>query len=376
MAMNIFLPVLPMIGADLGVSDAVAQYVLTVFLAATALAQLFIGPLSDRYGRRPVLLGSVIIYFFSTVLCVFAPTIELLLIGRVLQASTAATMVLSRAIIRDMFDRAKAASMIGYVTMAMALMPMIAPSIGGFVGEWYGWRAPFVVLLAISVGLFALIYLDLGETHTPNNNTLREQMGDYWSLLKEPMIWGYFGSASLASGAYFAFIGGAPFVALKLLNMTPSALGLYMGLVAVGYMFGNFLTGRYSERLGIEPMMFYGGIVASVGVAVALALMTFLEPHPTFLFVPMLAVGMGNGMALPNANAGAISVRPDLAGSASGIGGFLQIGGGALLAIASGTLISVENRAMPLYLIMFFSSLAAAVISYVLFKRMQHVSTV
>ena len=142
--------------------------------------------------------------------------------------------------------------------------------------------------------------------------------------------------------------------------MSPSNLGFYFGFVAFGYMTGNFCSGRFSERVGIEPMMFYGGLIACAGVSIALYLMTNFPPRAEYLFLPMMLVGMGNGMTLPNANAGAVSVRPELAASASGASGFLAIGGGAALASLSGTLITVENQALPLYLIMFVSSFAGA----------------
>ncbi len=368
-AMNIFIPVMPMLGQDLGVSDATAQYVLTLFLATTAISQLFLGPLADRFGRRPVLLVCIAIFVLSSLICVFATSIEMLLIGRVIQAATAATMTLSRAIVRDLYSRERAASMIGYVTMAMAVMPMIAPTIGGWVGEIYGWRAPFAILVVGGIALFILIWFDLGETHTPREESWGDQLRDYLSLLREPEIWGYFLCATAASGAYFAFLGGAPFVGQNIVGMTPSALGLYFALVAIGYIAGNFIAGRYSSRIGIEPMMLYGGLVACVGVSLALCLMTSFPPHAFYLFGPMLFVGLGNGMVLPNAGAGAVSVRPDLAGSASGLAGFVQLGGGAALAVLSGNLITVENQAIPLYAIMFITSFVGALVAYWMYVR-------
>jgi len=367
MAMNIFLPVLPLIAQDLHVSDADSQYVLTLFLGMTAIAQLFIGPLADRFGRRPVLLTTQSIFVAATLVCILAQNIETLLIGRALQASSAASIALSRAIVRDLFDRSKAASMIGYVTMAMAVIPMVSPTIGGYAGEAFGWRGPFVILFISGVLLWFLLYVDLGETHSSGASSLRQQMQSYGQLLREPIVWGYFTTATLVSGAYFAFLGGAPFVGQKMIGMSPSQLGMYFAIVAIGYIFGNFLSGRYSQRIGIEPMMAYGGFVAAIGAGIALFLMYRFEPQAGYLFYPMILVGMGNGMALPNANAGAISVRPDLAGSASGLGGSLQIGGGAALAVLSGELISIENQALPLYIIMFVSSAAGALIAGLLF---------
>lgn len=372
MAMNVFLPMLPAIARELETTPAMAQYVLTLFLAATGVAQLFIGPLADRYGRRPVLLVAMAIFVLATVICVMAESIEMLLFGRVLQASTAASMVLTRAIIRDLYERSKAASMMGYVTMAMALLPMIAPSIGGFLGEQFGWRGPFYFLLIIGVAIIILIWADLGETHTPVRNSAGEQFADYLALLREPKVWGYIGCATFGSGAYFAFLGGAPFIGDVVLNLTPTALGLYFAYVAIGYMIGNFLSGRFSQSVGVEPMMLYGGLVSSIGVAAAIFFMSLFTPRAEYLFLPMALVGLGNGMTLPNANVGAVSVRPELAGSTSGLAGFLQIGGGAALAALSGVLISKENAGMPLYLIMLFSSVAAAAVAWVMYRQAQN----
>ena len=369
MAVNIFLPMLPQIGAELNTTPAITQYVLTLFLASTAVAQLFIGPMADRYGRRPVLLVTSFIFVIATLICIFANSIEILLIGRVLQASSAAYIALSRAIVRDMFDRSKSASIIGYVTMAMAIIPMVSPTLGGLVGEVYGWRGPFVVLLLVGFGIFILIYFDLGETFTPKKSSISNQMRNYFSLLKEPSFWGYSLCATTSAGAYFAFLGGAPFVGTEIIGMSPSTLGLYFAFVGIGYMAGNFLSGRFSERIGIEPMMISGGIICCIGVALALFLMSNYEPRAGYLFYPMMLVGMGNGMTLPNAAAGAISVRPELAGSASGFGGFLQLGGGAAIAALSGSLISAENQALPLYVLMFMTSFAGAIIALIMFLK-------
>ena len=375
MAMNIFLPVLPEIGRSLGTSQANAQYVLTIFLLATAFIQLIVGPLADRFGRRPVLLATSTVFIIGTLICIFATRIEVLLLGRVLQASSAACMALSRAIIRDLFDRSKAASMIGYVTMAMALLPMVTPMMGGYVGEEYGWRATFIVLLVVGILIQILIYLDLGETHQPVKSPVSKQISDYLSLLKMPEIWGYFMCATLASGAYFAFLGGAPFVGQQIIGLTPSVLGMYFGLLALGYMAGNFISGRFSERIGIEPMMFLGSVFCTIGTGIIIVLMSNFSPIAGYLFVPMVLVGFGNGMTLPNANAGAVSVRPELAGSASGLGGFLQIGGGAALAILAGNLITIENLAMPLYYIMFVTSLGGCIIAAWMHWRTKQLSS-
>ncbi len=369
MAMNMVLPVLPEMARDLNASPAAIQLVLTVFLFATGAAALVVGPLADRYGRRPVLLVTSVIYLAATTLAWFAPNLEILLLARLLQASTAASMSISRAIIRDLFDRSKAASMIGYMTMAMTVMPMVSPTIGGVLGEAYGWRSIFLLLDVIALGVLLLIWFQVGETHKPVKVSVSAQARDYAALLREPVFWGYITCAAAASGAYFAFLGGAPFVGDRIIGMTPSVLGLHFAFVAIGYMAGNFISGRYSQSVGIERMMVFGGLVGALGVAIALGLMSMFEPKAGYLFYPMMLVGVGNGMVLPNSTAGALSVRPDLAGSASGIAGFVQIGAGAALATLSGTLISVENGAMPLYVIMFSTSVVGALVAWFMYRR-------
>ncbi len=370
-AMNIFLPVLPQIRADMNVSLATAQYVLTLFLAATAFAQLFIGPMADKFGRRPVLLTTLAIFNVATLICVFATSIEMLLFGRVLQATIAASIALSRAIVRDLYDRSKAASMIGYVTMAMSVVPMVTPLVGGFVGEIFNWRATFVVLLVIGLAMLVLVYVDLGETHTPKKGNDGQQFTNYLKLLGQKEIWGYISSATFASGAYFAFLGAAPFIAQEVLGLTPSETGFYFIFLAIGYMFGNFLSGRYSERVGIERMMVLGCLVCTFGAVLTLVMMSNFAPRAEYLFLPMIFVGTGNGMTLPNANAGIVSVNPDLAGSASGLAGFMQIGGGAALAALSGALITTTNEGIPLYYIMFGTSLLGMVSAYIMYRRAQ-----
>lgn len=369
MAMNVFLPVLPLLARDLGVSDAGAQTVLTLYLAATGLMQLFIGPLSDRYGRRPVVLWSIVVFIIGSAVCLLSQSIEMLLFGRLLQASSAACMALSRAIVRDMHGRAKAASMIGYITMAMAVMPMISPTLGGFVGEAYGWRATFWVLLAVGFAILVLTWFDLGETHAPAKSSISRQIADYRELMALPPIWGYIATATLGAGAYFSFLGGAPFIGINIAGLSPAQLGPYFALVALGYMGGNFVSGRFSERIGIEPMMLYGSLVTVIGPLLTMFLMLSFTPRAEFLFVPMMFVGFGNGMTLPNATAGAVSVRPELAGSASGLAGALQIGIGALLATLAGALITVQNIAMPLYFVMLLSTLGATLSAFWMWRR-------
>lgn len=354
--MNMILPSLPSLAAHYGAEYGLVALSVSGYLAVTAVLQLFLGPLSDRYGRRPVVLGSLAVFLAATVACVYAPTIGSFLFFRMVQAAVASGIVLSRAIVRDMVGPNEAASMIGYVTMGMALMPMVGPMIGGFLDEILGWEAVF--WLTFAIGLFALwlMWADLGETNAHRSASFAAQFRSYPELARSRRFWGYAATAALASGAFFAFLGGGPWVASEVLGMSPALLGFYFGFIALGYMAGNFLSGRFSARMGLNRMMLTGGIVATAGMGLALVLFGLGVQTPASFFGSILFVGLGNGLLLPSANAGLVSVRPHLAGSASGLGGALMIGGGAALAALTGAMLGPGTGAWPLLLTMFLSS--------------------
>lgn len=372
LTMNVFLPSLPGMARFFQTDYAYVQLAVSLYLGATAVLQLFIGPASDRFGRRPVMLVSFLVFLLGTVAAIFAPTIEVLLGCRLLQAFSAAGMVLSRAIVRDTVGASEAASRMGYITMGMAVVPMIGPMIGGFLDEIYGWKAAFVLTLAFGVVAIAVVYFDLGETNRRRTSGLAAQFATYPALLKSPLFWSYSLTAAFTSGAFFAFIGGGPLVATEMLGLAPSSYGIYFGIISAGYILGNFLSGRFSGRVGVNRMTLAGGAIASVGVLISICLFALGLFHPLSLFGPALFLGVGNGITLPNANAGIVSVRPDLAGSASGLGGALQIGGGALLSVLAGALLAPDSGPYPLLFVMLFSSMAAILTALFIMRLAQH----
>ncbi|WP_274424089.1 multidrug effflux MFS transporter [Chelativorans sp. YIM 93263] len=358
-AMNLFLPSLPGMAIYFGADYGIVQLAVSLYLAATAILQLGIGPASDRFGRRPVMLFSFGVFILSTLAATYAPTVELFLFFRVLQAFAAAGMVLSRAIVRDTVGTDEAASRIGYITMGMTVAPMLGPILGGLLDELYGWQAAFHLMLIIGLLGFAIVYLDLGETNMSRSASMTSQLRSYPELFRSRRFWGYSATAAFTSGGFFAFLGGGPFVATQILELSPSTYGMYFALITAGYALGNFLSGRYARHVGINRMMLIGNLVSTVGVALAVLLFAVGYSHPLTFFGPTFFVGMGNGITLPSANAGMVSVRPHLAGSASGLGGALQIGGGAILSVAGGAFLTLESGAYPLLFVMLFSSLCA-----------------
>ncbi|MBC2834332.1 multidrug effflux MFS transporter [Paragemmobacter straminiformis] len=359
LTMNIFLPSLPGMAAYFGAPYALMQLSVALYLALSAVLQIVIGPISDRYGRRKVIIGALILFLIATAGTLLSPNATVFLVFRMAQAVIAAGMVLSRAVVRDMVPDAQAASMIGYVTMGMSIVPMIGPVIGGVLDEAFGWHANFALLLVLGLVTLALCWADLGETATLRRVSLMDQIRSYPALLKSQRFWGYVLCASFASGCFFAYLGGAPYVGNTVFGLSSSHIGVLFAITAVGYAGGNFVAGRYSVRLGMNRMILIGSSLTLAGLGL-LTVLTLAGLHSALVFFGCtIFVGAGNGMTLPNANAGMLSIRPELAGTASGLGGAIQVGGGAALAALAGALLGPGSSELPLVLLMLASALAS-----------------
>jgi DHA1 family bicyclomycin/chloramphenicol resistance-like MFS transporter len=295
---------------DFGTDYATVQLTVSVYLVANAVVQLIVGPLSDRYGRRPVMIGAFTIFVLATLAGMFATSITVLLVLRAVQASAAAGVALSRAIVRDMVHADEAASRIGYITMGMTVVPMVGPVIGGLLDAPLGWHGSWLVMLVVGAGALAAIIFDLGETNHKPAATFSAQFRAWPRLLTSSRFWGYAVSAGFTAGCYFAFLGGGPQVASRTLAMSPSAFGANLAFIGLGYMTGNFISGRYA------------------------------------------LLGVGNGLTLPSAAAGMVSARPDLAGSAAGLGGAIQISASAILSMIAGWVVGSHGNPAPLLILM------------------------
>lgn len=359
LAMNIFLPSLPNMTAWFETDYTLIQLSVALYLGVNAVLQLFVGPLSDKFGRRPIILLGAAVFCVATIGCLFAPNVWVFLTFRMIQAAIVTSMVLSRAVVRDMFPQDQAASMIGYVTMGMAVVPMIGPAIGGILDEAFGWQANFWLLLILGLMLFWLVWRDLGETSAGSDLSIWRQFGEYPQLLASQRFWGYALAAGFASGAFFSYLGGAPFVGTVVFGLDTSELGLYFGAPAIGYFLGNFITGRFARRVGVNRMVLWGSLINCAGIALSLTVFALGMGSAESFFGFMTLVGLGNGMTIPNATAGMLSVRPRLAGTASGLGGAIMIGGGAVLSALAGTLLTPDTGAWPLLWLMLMTGIAA-----------------
>ncbi|PCI86413.1 MAG: multidrug transporter [Hyphomicrobiales bacterium] len=340
LALNIFVPSMPSLVTSLSTTQSMAQLTLTFYLLSLAFAQLIVGPLSDKYGRRPILLLGILIYVIASLASAFAINIETLISARIFQAlGGCCGIVITRAIIRDVYSKSKGVVILSYLTAAITLAPMLAPILGAFLDQWASWRASFyfVAAFGVLIGLIALKGLyetNFNLTKSMNFSTIPAQ---YWSLLKEPEFLGYALAVAFNNSVFFSFIAGAPFIIADVMHLGPSTYAFYFLLVSGGYMAGNFLAGRFANKIKTQKMINIGIIIMLVGIMAALYGYSIGYSHPIILFGPMGFIALSAGLISPNAIAGLLNVRPDIAGTAAGLSGFLQMLSGALGTFMVGT---------------------------------------
>ncbi len=358
LAMNIILPSLPGIQKTFNADYATVQLTLTLFLVGLAVAQLIYGPLSDRFGRRPIALIGMSILVGGTLICLFATSIEGLILGRLVQAiGGCAGMVVGRAMVRDLYDMDKAAAMIAYLTMAVVVVPTFAPLIGGYLEEMFSWSASFVFILITSLLFLTIAFFGAHETLPPSKRHDVQLFGMFNSfsyLLRNPGFSGYACQVSFNTAAYFAFLGGSPFVMINLMGSTPAKLGLYFVVVSVFYILGNFATARLAKKVGVYAMVQAGVWLSLLGAAILLITVLGDGLTPFNFFGIMSLIALGNGFCISSGMAGAISADPHRVGAAAGLAGSMQIGFGAISTYIAGILLAYfEVTATPLIAVMF-----------------------
>jgi DHA1 family bicyclomycin/chloramphenicol resistance-like MFS transporter len=337
LSLQIFVPALPAIQATYGVPSGTAQLTLSLSILANAFATLSYGPISDRLGRRPVILVGLVAFFVGSAMCAFAPDIGTLIVGRIVQAvGAAAGMVLGRAIVRDLYDRDQAASMIAYLTMAMVVAPMLAPAVGAALTDLAGWRSIFIALTLLGALMIWQCRQRLMETRQGGSGG--RLLSGAGALLRSRDFMAYALQSAFAICTFFAFISGAPYFMIEVLGRPATEYGLYFILISAGFMLGNLVAARTTSRVGLDRMILIGTSLALAGTLLTLLLLVGLSWAPLALFGPMIGVAFANGLTVPNAQAGAISVDPMLAGTASGLAGFLQMSTAAVVSQAVGML--------------------------------------
>jgi DHA1 family bicyclomycin/chloramphenicol resistance-like MFS transporter len=340
LSIDMALPSLPATAQALGARPDTVQLTVTLFVAGFALAQLLHGPLSDRLGRRRVVLGGLVVYVVGGLACWIAPSVRLLVAARVLQAVGAGSgPVVGRAVIRDLYEPERAARVLGYMGTAQALTPILAPIVGGVIHVAFGWRAVYLTLAACGVAFLGLAVLLVPETNRRRDpNALRpgHLVTNAADLLGDRTFLGYVLVAALMFGGQFAFISGSSFVLIEVLKVAPDVYGLCFGLVALGLMTGSFLAARFTPRAGIDRLIAAGTwLGAAAGCVMAVLAWGGIWTVPAVIG-PMYAFAVGVGIVLPAAVAGAIGPFSRTAGLASAVLGFLQLTAAAAYGIVVG----------------------------------------
>ena len=336
LSIDMFLPSLPTIAATFATGAATAQLTVTLFLAGLAVSQLFWGPLSDRLGRRPVLLAGLTIYTLAGAACAFVPGIGTLIVARVVQALGAGSgPVIARAVVRDLYEPVRAARILAAMGTAQALAPILAPIIGGWVHALAGWQAVFVVQ-----GAFGAVFLLTAARVVPETNisagalTGPPTAGRLGLLLGHPRFLAYVAVTALMFGGQFAFISGSSFALIDMLGISPTTYGVCFAAVATGLMAGNFVSVKIGARVGIDAMLRAGTTIGAAAGMIMASLAWAGVASVASVIAPMFGFAFGLGFVLPNAAAGAIGPFPRMAGLASAVLGFVQLTGSALYAVA------------------------------------------
>jgi DHA1 family bicyclomycin/chloramphenicol resistance-like MFS transporter len=325
---DMYLPSLPDIARQLNASTAQAQFTISAYLIGFAAGQIFYGPVSDRHGRKPVLIAAIALYCVASLACAFSTSIEVLIVARAFQAlGGSGGIVLTRAIVRDIYSGARAGRELSLIASVMALAPVLAPIAGGLLQTGFGWRLVFFTLVAAGLAGTWIVWAVLPETlntRAAEPVSMSSMIRSYRVVARNPAYLAYLGITSASYAGLFAWISGAAFVLQDLYGLSPFDFGLAFALGSVGYMAGSALAARVVVRLGLDGMLGIGAGACAIGglamvAAVALGLTSSLS-----LVLPIAIYLAGLGMVLPQGIAGAMTPFPERAGAASSLFGFVQ----------------------------------------------------
>lgn len=333
-ALNILLPALPDIatGFDVGISQA--QLSLTLYLFFLAIGQLIIGPMADRFGRRPILLIGMAVHFLGSLVALLSGSLAGLLLGRCLQALGGCTgLVLSRSVMLDLYPQHQAAGKIAYLTLAIAISQAVAPTLGGYLNLWVGWQAIFSFSLLLSATAVWVIWRFIPETSSQlgGHLSLAALPARYWQILNTPGFLPYAFSTTCIAAAFYFYIGAVPYLVRTELNGTSADYGNWFLIISVSFMLSSFIAARVSSKFGVTRMILAGHLFSLLGGLALVTLNAANEISYLAFFLPMAVIILGRGFSQPNSQTAAISKASQMAGTASGLLGFIQLISGTLI---------------------------------------------
>jgi DHA1 family bicyclomycin/chloramphenicol resistance-like MFS transporter len=368
---DLYLPTLPGIAAAFDAPVASVQWTLSIFVAAFGAWQLVAGPLADRFGRRPVIVAGIVTYGVASAVCLAAPTIEVLIAGRLLQAIGACSaMVGARAMVRDLYAPIEGARLLAGAATIMSIAPLLGPIAGAALYEAFGWRSAFAALTGFAVVLALVTVLRLRETiRQPNPRALRPgpMLGTYGEVLRSRTFRAYAAAAASTYGALFAFIAGSSFVLIRVLGLSVTAYGFSFSTMVAGYLIGTLLCRRLVGRRGLQYTLTAGAVLQALAGG-TLALLALAGVHQALAIVlPMFFVGISHALVQMPAQSGAVAPFPHAAGAASALNGFLMMGVATLVGAWLGA--SYDGTVYPLALTIAAFGFASLAIALTLVRR-------
>jgi DHA1 family bicyclomycin/chloramphenicol resistance-like MFS transporter len=358
LSLHLFIPAMSAVKEGFGVSTGMAQLTMSLAMLSMAFFTVAYGGLSDRFGRKRVLLAGLVLFTCGAAACMVAANMPMLLAGRILQGAGAGCgVVLARAIARDVYGQDRVAQVIAYLTAAYVLGPMVAPPIGGQLTVLFGWRALFV--LASAVGLLVILAVIFGvpETRARSAALPHGVFAGYKSLLRRPRFVGFMLQPGLMSAAFFTQATAASFLAAEHLGADAAKIGWWFFAFPIGFMTGSFISGRIGASRSIEFMTTLGGVIGVVSGALLAGWLYFGGVSMAALYIPGILVSLAQGLSMPYAQAGAMAVDPELAGSASGAVVFSQLFWPATLQQLTGLL--ADGTWVPMAAVQFVAVTAA-----------------
>jgi MFS transporter, DHA1 family, multidrug resistance protein len=331
-ASTIYVPSIPAIAHGLHTSIARVQFTFVGYLLAFATSTLILGPLSDRFGRKRILICGLVLTALSGLGCAAAPTIGFLITARVLQGVGAcAGMVIGRAATRDVWRPEAAAQVIAGLVIVSTLMQASAPVLGGYLQVWFGWRANFLVVTALACFAIALVICYLPDGRSGQRQSLERQriFASYRTLVLTRRFIGYAFSGAGAHAGFHIFAAGAPAVLIGKFGLTPEQYGYYAALPPLGFILGSFVSQRLTGRLGIDRAITVGMTILVPAGLIMVVLALAHIPHPFVVVGPVIFVCCGSGLITSNAAVGSLGTNPKIIGAASGLGSFIQMTGAA-----------------------------------------------
>ncbi len=375
LTMSIYTPVMPSVGHDLLATPDSVKLTLTTYMLGFAVGQLFYGPLSDRYGRRPVLIGGLLFFTATTFACSFASSIGDLIALRILQGLGAASgSVLGRALTRDAYTFKEMPLVMSWISLGQNIAPSLAPTVGGFLGEWLSWRATFWFVGGFGTILLVVAALGLGETNKYRSDRidLGSLLRGSGEMLRDRRFLGHILPLGFAFALNFGMLAGVPFILQESMGFSPREFGLIVLLSVGGFTLGTFVNNRLVGRVAPTTIIRFSGWfhIAALALMAALSLSEIVTWWA--IVGPHMLLSFGTGMIVANANAGAVGMYPRLAGTASSLAGLAQMGMGAMGTVTVAILSVIGSRyiAMPLVI-----GLAPFAIATVLSARLLRAGT-